>query len=145
MQGGPLLNAYVIMQISICPVNEAHTVGVDTRLLLVEAPPSVKEKMGNIEEQKSNGADGVRRSQTSKYAGSLATANMTSANEMSVEELRVSNEDLRQQNQLLEITNRDLRELVDKFRPKYSQPDEDPMSVLQAELRQRDRQILELS
>lgn len=44
LQGGPLMNGFLQMQVSICPVNQAHTVGVDTRLLLQDAPSSLKGK-----------------------------------------------------------------------------------------------------
>ena len=40
--GGPLLNGIVHMQVSICPINQAHTVGVDTRLLLEDSPAIAK-------------------------------------------------------------------------------------------------------
>lgn len=44
LSSGPLLNGVVSMQVSICPINQAHTVGIDTRLLLDEAPSQIKEK-----------------------------------------------------------------------------------------------------
>jgi len=44
LSGGPLLNGVIQLQVSICPINQAHTVGVDTRLLLDEASSAVKSK-----------------------------------------------------------------------------------------------------
>ena len=42
--GGVLLNGLVQMQVSICSINQASSVGVDTRLLLDEAPSSLRDK-----------------------------------------------------------------------------------------------------
>jgi len=41
---GLLQGGKIQMQVSICPINQAHTVGVDTRLLLQETPSAVLQK-----------------------------------------------------------------------------------------------------
>ena len=44
LQGGPLMNGLIQLQVSICKIDQAKQVGVDTRLLLEEAPSSLRDK-----------------------------------------------------------------------------------------------------
>ncbi len=44
LEGKPMVSGSIVIKISICPINEASTVGVDTRLLLEDAPSNVKDK-----------------------------------------------------------------------------------------------------
>ena len=42
LAGGPLINGLIHIQVSICPINQAPTLGVDTKLLLEESPSIAK-------------------------------------------------------------------------------------------------------
>ena len=42
MSGGPLIDGLIHIQVSICPINQAPTLGVDTKLLLEENPNMAK-------------------------------------------------------------------------------------------------------
>lgn len=103
LAGGPLLNGVISMQVSICPINQAHTVGVDTRLLLDEVPSATAKRLNSEElKQDKAAAEGGQNG--------LALEEQMSQVEMTINELRVTNEDLVQQNNFLQSTNVDLRE-----------------------------------
>ena len=62
MTSGPLMNGLIRLQVSICPITQAHTVGVDTRLLLEEAPSKLANQIQAQEEMKGNEIDNAASS-----------------------------------------------------------------------------------
>ena len=65
MTNGPLMNGLIRLQVSICPITQAHTVGVDTRLL-----PDVPTKLAN----QNQAQEEMKGNENDNAASSLASA-----------------------------------------------------------------------